>query len=72
MTPDRIKALEAAGYRVGTVAEFLELTPEQAMRVEEAAAKLTAELGVEASEKEEAINKAPRTRRFQQKIAVPQ
>ena len=50
MTPDKVKALEAAGYRVGTVAEFLELKPEQDARVEDAAAKLTAELGASAAE----------------------
>ena len=69
MTPDQVRELEAAGYRVGTVSEFLELTPEQAARVEDAAAKLTAEL----NEVAKGIGTKPsRTRATRTKVAVPQ
>lgn len=34
MTEERIKQLEAAGFQVGTVAEFLGLTPEEEAEIE--------------------------------------
>ena len=67
MTPEKIKALEAADYRVGTVAEFLELTPDQSARVEDAAAKLTAELSADA---EQAGTKTPRVHRTRIEVAA--
>jgi hypothetical protein len=46
MTDDKKKRLEEAGFRVGSVAEFLDLTPEEQAKIENAIIRNGKPIGV--------------------------
>jgi hypothetical protein len=46
MTDEKKKRLEAAGFRVGTIAEFLDLTPEEQAKIENAIIRNGKPIGV--------------------------
>jgi hypothetical protein len=46
MTDEKKKRLEAAGFQVGSVAEFLQLTPEEQAKIENAIIRNSKPIGV--------------------------